>query len=899
METVTITLNGLEVSGHPGMTILELARESGTDIPTLCHDPRLTPAGACRLCLVEDERSGRLVASCVTPISPGMVINTESPRVLERRKAIVKLMLASHPDSCLVCDKGNNCELRKIAAEMGIGLLDFERIPQYGITEEVNPFILRDLSKCILCAKCIRADQEMVVEGALDYLDRGFAAKPATLGNVPLEKSECTFCGICVAMCPTGALMEKASLYRGAASKVVETVCALCGCGCGLSVEVKDNRVVRARPGKDGVGGGTLCVRGSYGYDFIHSDERLTRPLVKVNGSFEPVSWENALEKVAEGFRRVMGTHGPNSLAVLGSSRGTNEENYLLQRFARTVLGTNNIDNGGRLYNSPSLVGLGPSVGFPGTTGPINALEQSDVILVVGADPTSSAPMVGYAIKRAVRYKGARLVLVDPRRTKLSSSARFWLKPAVGTDLALVNGLAKVIIDEGLLDEDHVARKTNNFEELGPALGEYTPEYVQKITGVPADVVREVARLFAKASKTSIVYGNGVTQQIGGTDTVMAMANLAMLTGDIGRTGGGIYALQGECNAQGASDMGALPDFLPGYQSVTDAQARRKFEECWGAPVPEGHGLTAVEMIHQAKEEVVRAMYVVGENPALSFPQLPLVREVLASLDFLVVQDMFLTETAQLADVVLPAASWLENEGTFTNFEGRVQKLVPALEPAGESMTDWRVVLELANTMNTPMPYSSLQDVMAEMDEVMPLYDSMMYGGSSSGVLGSRDLGGGSVRTRRLYKGHFPDGFGRFSPVQDVGKREKVSKNGYSFTLLAGSILYGFGSGSRSSRSRRLREFSPCAFVEICPADAEKLGIEDGDKVKVISSMGQIETLAKTTDALSEGLLFMPSCFPSEPVGELFGTVLDPSSKTPSVKSCAVKLERIDSDGQG
>lgn len=898
METVTITLNGLEVSGHPGMTILELARESGTDIPTLCHDPHLTPAGACRLCLVEDERSGRLLASCVTPISPGMVINTESLRVLERRKTLVKLMLSSHPDSCLVCDKGNNCELRRIAAEMGIGLLDFERIPQYGITEEVNPFILRDLSKCILCAKCIRADQEMVVEGALDYLDRGFAAKPATLGNVPLEKSECTFCGTCVAMCPTGALMEKASLYRGTASKVVETICALCGCGCALSVEVKDNRVVRTRPGKDGVGGGTLCVRGSYGYDFIHSNERLTRPLVKVDGAFEPVSWENALERVAEGFRQASEAHGPNSLAVLGSSKGTNEENYLLQRFTRTVLGTNNIDNGGRLYTSPSLVGLGRSIGFPGTTGPVDVLEQSDVILVVGADPTSSAPMVGYAIKRAVRHKGAQLVIIDPRRTKLSSFARFWLEPAVGTDLALINGLAKVIIDEGLLDEEHVARKTDNFEELGSVLDEYTPEYVQKTTGVPADVVREAARLFAGAGKTSIVYGNGVTQRVDGTDTVMALANLAMLTGDIGRTGGGIYALQRECNAQGASDMGALPDFLPGYQSVTDAQARRKSEERWGAPVPEDHGLTAVEMIQQAKEGVVKAMYIVGENPALSFPQLSLIREVLASLDFLVVQDMFLTETAQLADVILPAASWLEKEGTFTNFEGRVQKLMPALDPTGDSMADWHIILELAKAMNLPMPYSSLQDVMAEVDELIPLYDSTMYGGSFPGVLSPSGLGAGSVRTRRLHKGHFPDGFGRFSPVQYAGKKKKASKNGYPLTLLTGTILYRFGSGSRSSRSRRLREFSPCGYVEICPANADKLGINDGDRVQVISSVGHIETSARVTDALSEGLLFMPSCFPSEPVGELFGTVLDPSSKTPSVKSCAVRLERIDSDGQ-
>ncbi|MBM4452236.1 MAG: formate dehydrogenase subunit alpha, partial [Chloroflexi bacterium] len=421
METVTITLNGREVSGQQGMTILDLAKESGLVIPTLCHDPNLAPYGACRICIVEDERSGALMASCVTPIAPGMVINTQSSRVMERRAILVELMLASHPDSCPVCDKGNRCQLRNIASDLGVGLVRLQRIPQLASIEEVNPFIERDLSKCILCAKCIRACEDLVCEGALDYLGRGFVSKPATLGDQPLEKSECTFCGTCVAMCPTGAIMEKEKSYRGTSATRVRTICPSCSCGCGISFDVKGGRLVRARPDEDSpINKGTLCIRGSYGYDFVHNPERLTTPLVKVNGNFEVVSWEEALKLAADGFKRIKAAGGPSSLAVLGSSRCTNEDNYLLQRFARCVLGTNNIDNGSRLYGF---------AGFGGSTKPIGDIEEAQVILVIGADPTSSAPLVGYAIRRAVRQRGAKLVVVDPRQTVLASWAHLWLQP--------------------------------------------------------------------------------------------------------------------------------------------------------------------------------------------------------------------------------------------------------------------------------------------------------------------------------------------------------------------------------------------------------------------------------------------------------------------------------------
>lgn len=891
METVTITLNGREVSGYPGTTILELAYESGVDIPTLCHDTHLSPIGACRVCLVEDERTGALMASCVTPIAPGMVINTHSPRVIDHRKTIVKLMLASHPDSCLVCDKGNRCQLRQIASDMDIGLVEFQRLPQLATIEEVNPFIERDLSKCILCAKCIRACQELVVEGAIDYFRRGFTAKATTLDDLPLEDSECTFCGTCVALCPTGALMEKDRVYRGTTKTTVETTCPFCGCGCSICLEVKDNHIVGATPGKeDTVNHGTLCVRGSYSFDFIHSPDRLTKPLVKANDGFEEVSWEQALERVATEFKRINEEYGPNSLAVLGSSKCTNEENYLLQRFTRCVLGTNNIDNGSRLYNSATQIGLGSSIGFHGTTNYLGALEQSEVIMVIGADPTSSAPIVGYAIKRAVKYKGAKLILIDPRQTRLSSFAHLWLRPKVGTDVALLNSLAKVIIDEGLLDEEFVTRRTDNFEALTKGLEKYPAEYAEAITGAPGEEIRAAARLYAAASQAAIVYGTGITQHTGGTDSVRALANLAILTGNIGRKGSGIYALQRENNGQGACDMGALPNFLPGYRRVADVQARRDFEQRWKVNLPPDDGLTAVEIIEQAKEGKVKGLYVIGENPVLSFPHSSLVTEALASLDFLVVQDMFLTETARLATVVLPATSFAEKEGTFTNLEGRVNRVQKAIEPIGESLPDWEIILRLADKMECPLPFSSLQQVMGEIEELVPLYAG--YTGLERLYQAELD----TRETRRTYGGQLLKGVARFSPVEYTPQAGET-KESHPFTLLTGTILYHFGTGNRSLRAWRLKKFSPQSFVEIGKSDAKKLALTDGDGVKIISPIGEVTTMVKITDTLPEGTLFMPISFPETPVNGLFGFTLDPEAKTPSLKACRVRIERVEPHG--
>ncbi len=891
MQPITITLDGREVSGQPGMTILELANESGVHIPTLCYDAHLNSVGACRICLVEDERSGKLLASCVTPIAPGMLINTQSPQVLEHRSNIVKLMLASHPDTCLVCDKGNRCQLHQVASDLGIGLVEFDRIPQIAAIEEVNPFIERDMTKCILCARCIRACLELVVEGAIDYFQRGFITRPATLNNLPLETSECTFCGTCVSMCPTGALAEKQKTYRGTTKTAGQTICPLCSCGCGISLEVKDNKIIRALPGKDdSVNNGALCIRGSYYCDFVNSANRLTKPLIKVDDSFEESSWDEALKLVATRFQRLKEDYGANSIAVLGSSKCTNEDNYLLQRFARCVLGTNNIDNGSRIYGSATQIGLGSLIGYTMPRRNIKDLEQADVILVVGADPESSTPIVSYAIKRAVKFKGAKLILIDPRETKLAAFAHLWLRPNIGTDIALFNGIAKVIIDQDLLDKEFVTRRTDNFKSLTDILGKYSLENVEAITGIAKQEIISAAQLYSQADQAAIVYGTGITQYINGLDAVKALANLAILTGNIGQNGGGIYALHRENNSLGACDFGSLPDYLPGYCSVADAKDKSKFEEYWKAVLPSEPGLSALEIIEAIKQGKIKGLYIVGENPVLSFPHPSLVADVLNSVDLIVVQDMFLTETARLATVVLPAASFAEREGTFTNVVGKIQQLNKVLEPAGDCLPDWEIIVRLAKSMNSPMPFSSIKQVMDEIEKLVPI-----YGGSNDSVESSYQEGK-STKERYVYGKHLLDGFARFSPVEYTQHVSMPSKD-YPFRLLTGSTQSHAGTGSRTSRASRLKASPSSTFVEICKSDAEKLSIGEGDTAKITSPTGTITATVKISDTLPEQMVFIPDLMPENPFTELFDYILDPKTKTPSLKTCNVKIERTGIDG--
>lgn len=815
---------------------------------------------------MENESNGALLASCVTPIAPGMVINTVSPKVLERRRMLLRLMLASHPDSCVVCDKGNRCSLRQIAADLGVGFIDLERIPQPAAIQELNPFLERDLSKCILCAKCIRACQELVVVGAIDYLHRGFIARPATLGDLPLENSECTFCGTCLAICPTGAIMEKEKVGRGTTVTSVDSVCPYCGCGCALSLGIKDNRLVHVTPARDGANRGTICVRGSYGCDFINSEERLSRPLKKTADGFEEIAWDEALELVAGELARLRDTAGPESLAILGGSRLTNEENYLLQRLGRGLLGTNNLDNAGRLDNSATRVALGRTLGSPVAAGSLAELEDSAVILVAGADLDSGAPTISYAVKRAVKFQGCRLILVDPRETELVPFAHLHLRPQAGTDAALFNGLARAIMAGSLFDQDSASR-INRYQEFRQSLEDYSPDYVAEATGVPAETLVAAARELSGAGRVSFVYGSGLTRQANATGAVTALANLALLTGN----GEAVYAPEADCNGRGAADMGVLPDYLPGYQAVTEASSRKKFEERWGAGLPAEDGLSALEMVDGAAGGKLKAMYIVGENPVVSFPEPARTEKALGSLEFLVVQDLFLSETAKLASVILPAASFAEKEGTFTSFEGRVQRLNRATQSPGEALADWEIIIKLAEKMGKPLPYASPAEVMDEIRETVPAY-----------------------RVRLPGRARPAAGKARFCPVAPVAPARP--DEGYPYTLLTGASRFHQGSGTRSLRSARLKKWCPEALVEMGEPDARAVGLESGDRVRIVSPAGELTTTLEINRGLPPGMLFIPDSFPQTPVTGLFDTVLDPLSRSPALKTCKVKLERVSAD---
>jgi len=867
------------------MTVLDLARESGVDIPTLCWDANLKSYGACRVCVVEDEKTGALLASCVTPIRSGMVINTRSPRVIERRKLLVKLMLASHPDTCMVCDKGNQCHLRQIASDLGVGWIDLQRLPQAGVISDINPFFERDLGKCILCAKCIRADQELVVEGAIDYLNRGFIARPTTFGDVPLEKSECTFCGTCVAMCPTGALTEKEKTFRGTTNTAVETICSYCACGCHIRLESKDNLLVRARPGHErAVNHGALCVRGSYGYDYAHSPDRLTAPLMKGGNGLQTASWDDALNMTASQLKRIKDKYGPDSLAVLGASRCTNEENYLLQKFARTVLGTNNIDNGSSLSSGPVSAGLNQVLGQHGVTDSLETLEEADVILVAGADVSATAPAVGYAVKRAVKYHGAKLVLIDPWPVKLSIFATAWLKPRPGAAVTVINGLAKLLIDEGMVDKEFINFNTENYQALSQGLTPFTSESVEKVSGISSDSLRLAARLLGGASRAAIVFGDGIIRQTNSTDVVISLANFALLLGHAGSGRARLYHIYNRNNARGAADMGTLPNFLPGYQSISVADVRGRFEERWGTRLPSGNGLTAMEMIEQARAGKLKGMMIFGENPVSDLPKPSLIKEALKSLELLVVSDLFLTETARLASIILPAASFAEKDGTYTNLEGRVQRVRKAITPTGSCQPDSYIIQELASRMGNPLSYSSPEKVMDEIRELVPAYCSVRY----------PDL---DVRpeTWTIFSDQHPapaSKIGRFSPPGQI-PTAPPSPADYPFTLILGNILYHFGTGERSSRSRRLKKFSPEAWIEISQIDADRLGIKDSEKVRVISPAGQLSIAAQVVNSAPQGILFMPESFPSNPAGELLDIPFDTKLKTAPLKSCPVRLEKV------
>jgi len=894
VNRVALTIDGRQVTVREGATVLEAAREAGIYIPTLCYDERLEPYGACRMCVVEIDGVPGLPAACTTVARDGMVVRTESETVSRVRRTICEMLIADHPSDCLTCSSNQRCELQKVASYLGIREQRLQKTDRDGEVDESSPFFVRDMSKCILCGLCVRVCQELRGVGAIGTAGRGHQSRIATFRDMPIRVTVCESCGECVDVCPTGAISPKAEALPPA--EEVRTTCPYCGCGCGLILGVRGGRIVQVRGDRENPASrGSLCVKGRFGLDFVSSADRLTQPLVRKDGELVPAGWDEALDLVARRFTEIKAAHGPHALAGLSSAKCTNEENYLFQKFMRAAVGTNNVDHCARLCHSSTVAGLARAFGSGAMTNSIAELEYADCIFVIGSNTTEAHPIIALYIKAAVRDHGARLIVADPRRIDLVRFAELHLRQRSGTDVGLLNSMMNVILSEGLCDEEFVRSRTEGFQEFRECVEQYSPEVGEGISGVPAEDIRRAARIYAGARRASIVYSMGITQHTTGTDNVMALANLAMMTGNVGFESTGVNPLRGQNNVQGACDLGALPNVYPGYQPVDDAEARARFEAAWGiGGLPSEAGLTVVEITNAAGEGQVRGLYVMGENPMLSDPDINHVREALQKLDFLCVQDIFLSETAQLADVVLPAASFAEKDGTFTSTERRVQRVRKAVPAPGEARPDWEILCDLASRMGFEMSYAGPAEVMDEIARLTPIYGGMRYGRLDGEGLQWPCDDAEHPGTVFLHGGEFRRGLGKFHPTP-FREAAELPDAGYPYLLTTGRSLYHFHTGTLSRRTPGLEEIYPPAPFEINPQDAAAEGIADGQTVTLSSRRGSVQARAVVTERSPRGTVFMPFHFREAPANVLTNPALDPIAKIPEFKVCAVKLERVES----
>jgi formate dehydrogenase alpha subunit len=896
---IKLTIDDVDVTVPAGTTIFWAARTAGVEIPHLCYDPTLDlpSTSSCRLCVVEVEGATGLVASCSHPVAPGMVVRTDTDALREVRRSIIELLLSDHPHDCLTCDTAGACALQDYAYQFGVKQSRYAGAAVSIRPIQDGPAIVYDGSKCIVCGRCVHVCHDVQVAGAVDFIGRGFDTRIGLPPGLPRDDSTCEECGNCIDVCPTGALSFAGAIGAGRVWELqrVATICPYCGVGCTIVLNVCGNRVVKAT-GKAGLGvsNGRLCVKGRFGLDFINHPERLTQPLLRTDGRLLPATWDDALSFAARRLGEIRRDSGPDSIGVLASAKCTNEENYLMQKFARAVIGTNNVDHCARLCHASTVAGLGQAFGSGAMTNSMGDLDEAGAILVIGSNTTECHPIIGAAIKRAAVQRGVPLIVADPRAIDLTEFAAVHLRQRHGTDVALINALIHVILSEGLEERDFIRDRTEGFESLRAAVEPYTPGLAAKITRVPAEDIIRAARIYAQAPAGAIVYSMGITQHTTGTDNVLALANLAMVTGNVGKPGSGVNPLRGQNNVQGACDVGALPDVFPGYQRVTDDAVRARFGATWGVPLPAQPGLTTVEMLNPdaGAGAPLRALYIMGENPVLSDPDGAHVREALGKLDLLIVQDIFLSETAQLADVVFPATSFAEKEGTFTNTERRVQRVRRVLAPPGEARQDAWIICDLALRMGRDIGSADPSAVQDEIASLTPIYAGITYERLDAGALQWPCPDRGHPGTPILHVGAFTRGRGKFHPVEFIPARE-LPDDEYPFVLSTGRILQHYHTGTMSRRSQVLDRLVPAGAIEISPEDAERLGVRDGATVSVRSRRGRIEIAARIVDRVTPGTVFLAFHYREAPANWLTIAALDPVAKIPELKVCAVTVEAI------
>jgi formate dehydrogenase alpha subunit len=892
---VILTIDGRSVELPEGASVLDGVNRLGIALPQLCKDPDRAALGACRTCLVHVEGQRGLPAACHLPARDGMVVATGHPDAVRVRRGVLDLtlsMLAPSPERAGFAQVG--------AASARHGLLEPSHPPlhRYDVDASKSFFVL-DREACILCGRCTVACDEVQQIGAISLLGRGHATRVGVFGDGPMASSVCTSCGQCVATCPTGALRPKETPAKIVTR--VETTCPYCGVGCGLEVGVReDDRLALMT---DDVPSnrsslGMLCVKGRFGTGFIHSRDRITRPMVRRDGRWVAVGWDEALDAAAEGLANHRGAFG-----ALASAKATNEDGYVVQKFCRVVMQTNDVDHCTRLCHSPSVEAMLVSMGSGATSNSYQDYEDAGCLLVVGADASANHPVIAVRFRRAVS-RGARLVVVNPKRIELCDQADLWIQNRPGTDVALFNTMARVILDEGLANDAFIRARTEGFEAWRASLDGFTLERAERVTGVPAGDIARAARWYARPpfAGSCLVWGMGITQHTNGIHNAHALLNLSLVAGQMGFAGSGISPLRGQNNVQGCGDAGCIPTNLPGYARY-DPDTLAKFEEAWGARPPGRTGRVVTEMVEGCLTGATRAMYVVGENPLLSEPDLHHAEKAFGQLDFLVVQDLFMHETAERAHVFLPAAAFAEKEGTFTNSERRVQRVRAALAPPGDARPDWWITCELARRVarrlgvevGRQFDYAGPEAIFDEMARLWPFLAGLSHGrldreGGIQWPCPAPDHPG----TRFLYAESFPRGRARFVPALQLAEAAELPDAVFPFVLNTGRLLYHWHGGTLTRRVQGLLELAPHLEVAIHPSDARRLGVETGTRVRVESRRGELAGYARVTEAVRPGALFVPFVKLEESAANfLTNSAFDPSSKIPEYKVCAVRVTRL------